>query len=252
MSAIEYDYKRTDEKYDFKWNTLNDSYLIKLREEFNLHQIVRDCKTSFEMAVKIMNWVHNLWEHDGLNVPVKNDPISILREVHDGKRFRCVEYGIVISGCLNALGILARKLCLKTADVETRKGGAGHVALEAYIEEYNKWIFIDGQFNVIPVINGEPLNALEFQKALFDNDEDLDVLTFDEINKDEYFEWIKDYLFYFDVRLDNRVGSEAADSLMLVPIGADRPKVFQKIYQLSNYIYTNSVQAFYPNLLVTK
>lgn len=252
MSKIEYDFKRTDEKYDFKWNTLNDSYLIKLREEFKLGQIVKDCKTSLEKAKKIMNWVHNLWEHDGLNVPVKNDPISILREVHAGKRFRCVEYGIVISGCLNALGILARKLCLKTADVETREYGAGHVVLEAYIEEYNKWIFIDGQFNIIPVINGVPLNVLEFQKALSDKDKDLDIFTFDEINKDEYFEWIKDYLFYFDVRLDNIVGSEAIDSLMLVPLGANSPKVFQKIHQLSNYIYTNSVQAFYPNLLITK
>lgn len=242
---IEYDYKSTDEKYDFRWNTPNDLYLIKLREEFKLDEIVCDCKTSFEKAKKIMNWVHNLWEHDGLKEPIKNDPISILREVQAGKRFRCVEYGIVISGCLNALGILARKLCLKTADVETREYAAGHVVLEAYIEEYDKWIFIDGQFNVIPVINDVPLNVLEFQRALIDKDKALELFTFGEINKEEYFKWIKDYLFYFDVRFDNRLESEAVDSLMLIPIGANTPKVFQKKYQLNNYIYTNSVQAFY-------
>ena len=250
MDKITYNYKDTNEKYDFIWNNFDNPYLVQLREEFKLEKIVEKCNSDFDKAKEITNWVHNLWKHDGYNEPIKNDPISILREVSEGKRFRCVEYGIVISGCLNALGIHARELALKTEDVETREFGAGHVVLEAYIEDYKKWVFIDGQFNLIPVINGIPLNALEFQRAILDNNRDLDILTYDDINKDEYFKWIKDYLFYLDVRLDNRMESDAVHSLMLVPLGANNPKIFQRTRTLKNYIYTNSAKAFYPTPIV--
>lgn len=60
-----------------------------------------------------MNWVHHQWRHDGGNEPIKNDAISILEEARTGKNFRCVEYGTVVTACLNAVGLNSRVLGLK-------------------------------------------------------------------------------------------------------------------------------------------
>ncbi|MBU3142721.1 hypothetical protein [Clostridium sp. CF012] len=56
------------------------------------------------------------------------------------------------------------------------------------------------------------------------------------------------YLYYFVSKLDNRVDISKSKMLMRVPIGgAEFPKVFQRIHPLNDHVYTNSVQAFYPN-----
>lgn len=54
------------------------------------------------------------------------------------KRFRCVEYSIVAAGALNALGIPARTVGLRTKYVETELWSAGHVVAEAYLKDLGK------------------------------------------------------------------------------------------------------------------
>jgi hypothetical protein len=246
MCRRDYDFDTLEEKYEYLWSNYDDLYLNTLRDEYKLFELTKDCKADIDKAKVIMNWVHNLWAHDGLNEPSNDDPISILREVREGKRFRCVEYGIVISGCLNALGIPSRKLSLRTEDMETREFGAGHVVLEAYIKELNKWIFIDGQFNIIPMLDDVPLNAIEFQQAFISKTPELKIFTYSDIAKEQYFNWINGYLYYFTTKFDNRVEVSKSKMLMLVPNGAKFPRVFQRKYPLDDYVYTNSVQAFYP------
>ncbi len=236
----------SNEDYDFIYDTIDDPYLIQLRTEFALDDIITSCTSDLEKIRALSAWVQNLWEHDGSNTPEKSDPISILHEVQNGSRFRCVEYAIVLNGCLNAVGITSRTLALKTKDVETRESSAGHVVLEAYVKDFNKWIMVDSQWDVIPVLNGTPLNAVEFQDALVKNRYDLVILTSSEISNSYYFKWIQEYLFYFDVLLDNRVVNRTSPmSLMLVPIGAKNPTVFQREWPIEDMIYTHSVNAFY-------
>lgn len=158
-----------------------------------------------------------------------------------------MEYSIVISGCLNALGIPSRVLALKTEDVETRKLGAGHVVAEAYVRDPDKWILIDGQWDVIPLLNGIALNALELQQAFAQNKPGLDIHSGSQSKPTEYFKWVRPYLFYLDVSLDNRVGiaDRSGARLMLVPVGAKKPTVFQREFPIGEMLYTHSVRAFY-------
>lgn len=236
----------TDENYDFIYDTIDDPYLVKLRTEFDLDTIITGCTSDLEKIRALSAWVQNLWEHDGSNMPEKSDPISILHEVQNGSRFRCVEYAIVLNGCLNAVGITSRTLALKTKDVETRESGAGHVVLEAYSKDLDKWIMVDSQWDVIPVLNGTPLNAVEFQEALVKNRYDLIILTASDLSNSYYYKWIGEYLFYFDVLLDNRVVNRtSAMSLMLVSVGEKNPTVFQREWPIEDMIYTHSVNAFY-------
>ena len=92
-----------------------------------------------------------------------------MKEARGGKKFRCVEYGIVASTALQSLNFKARVLGLKTADVETKKYGAGHVLAEVWMPQFNKWVLIDGQFNLMPILENVPLNAVEFQQAISEN-----------------------------------------------------------------------------------
>lgn len=180
-----------------------------------------------------------------MNEPKRSDPISILVEAFQGQAFRCVEYATVLNGCLNALGIYARVLSLKTQDCETREYGAGHVVVEAYIPKLEKWIMADPQFNVMAYDDKGPLNAVELAQS------DKHAITIEQTFSDHftYYDWIMPYLYYFTVPFDNRIDdpqpSGEKEKLMLVPLGAKPPAVFQRIHPIDHVIYTHSIRDFY-------
>lgn len=243
--------KKTKLKFWYEQNK-NNKYLNLLRSKYPIDSLIKDATTDTEKTLKILHWVHNQWQHNGNNEPQKNDAISILEEVKNGKNFRCVEYGIVASACLNAIGLKTRTLGLKTKDVETRQYGAGHVLSEVFLNDLKKWVVIDGQWDAMPVLNGIPLNAVEFQKAIAENYKELEIRTSSNLSKRHYIEWIYPYLYYFDISFDNREGTDidtkkidGKSQLMLVPIGANKPTVFQIKYKIDNCIYTNSLKDFY-------
>lgn len=206
--------------------------------------------------LRILDWVHNQWKHDGNNEPQKRDAIPILEEAKEGKNFRCVEYGIVASACLNAVGLKSRVLSLMTEDVETRQSGAGHVVTEVFLNDLQKWVFIDGQWNAMPVLEGIPLNGVEFQNAIANNYHQLEIRSLAEVSKRNYVTWVYQYLYYFNVGFDNREGIEIErlkiydkSMVILVPVGSSEPKVFQIKYPIEYALYTNSLLDIYtaPN-----
>jgi len=240
-------------KFNFWYEQNNDNeYLNRLRAKYPIDSLIKDSKTDTERAMKILNWVHNQWAHNGNNVPNKPDAISILEEVKEGKNFRCVEYGIVSTACLNAVGLKSRTLALKTKDVETRLSGAGHVLLEVFLNDLQKWVLLDGQWDVMPVLNGIPLNAVEFQKAITEHYHELEIRSLSNVSKRRYCEWIYPYLYYFDIAFDNRESQSPKAALpdgkrkmMLVPLGANNPTVFQVKGKIADCLYTNSYSDFY-------
>ncbi|WP_276498940.1 transglutaminase-like domain-containing protein [Pontibacter litorisediminis] len=230
----------------------NNPYLQELRTKYNLDAIVAGAANDTEKALRMVNWVHQQWQHNGMNEPSSPDALTILAEVKDGKQFRCVEYGIVTTACLNAIGLPARTMGLKMKEVETIEFGGGHVLLEVYLPDLKKWAMLDGQFDVMPVLNNVPLNAVEFQQAIANNYNKLEIRSLSGASKAQYVNWVYPYLYYFDVRFDNREGvafeRETVDgkaSLMLVPVGAKIPEVFQRKHKMDRYKYTNSLTDLY-------
>ncbi|HEX8853671.1 MAG TPA: transglutaminase-like domain-containing protein [Pyrinomonadaceae bacterium] len=232
--------------FTFQRSTRDDAYMTRLRQLYALDGVVAGKKSDYEKVRALSMWVRKRWEHNGSNEPQKPDPISILQEAAAGKSFRCVEYSVVLSAALNAVGIPARVLGLKTEDVETRESGAGHVVTEAYLADKKKWIMVDGQWDVIPTLKGRPLHAVELQEALATRASGLGVESLSGAKADKYFQWVAPYLFYFDTRFDSRIeGAAHTRSLMLVPVGAKEPSVFQKKHSLKSMVYTNSTRVFY-------
>lgn len=230
----------------------NNDYLDMLRTKFPADSLVKGVKTSAEKALRILHWVHTRWQHNGDNEPSRNDAVSILEEAGQGKNFRCVEYGIVATACLNAAGLKARTLGLMTKEVETTKYGAGHVLLEVYLDDPGKWALLDGQWDVMPALNNIPLNAVEFQKAIAENFNELEIRTSSALSKRAYVDWIYPYLYYFTISFDNRESADMPNkeikgksSLMLVPSGAKEPTFFQVENKIDYCLYTHSLNDFY-------
>lgn len=239
-----------------KYQVEESAYLTKLKKGYPL-SFLKDDMSDMDVVLAVLNWTHTRWKHNGMNSPSKNDAITILKEAEEGQRFPCFAYAIVLRDQLNALGYHARTVYLKTEDAAHRKSSPGHVATEVYLNDLNKWIFLDGQFNVMPTLDGVPLNAVEFQDAINNNFDEFELTTLseEEISKKRYINFIYDYLFYLDTSLDNRYGAETTytldgkESMMLVPLEAE-PLTHVGYWDLKveDYcIYTNSVADFYAS-----
>lgn len=251
---------------EFIYEDFNSPYLQELRTRFNLDDIVKDCASEYDKVLAVMNWVHHLWRHDSDNEPIKSDPISILEEVFEHQRnFRCTEYSVVLAGCLNALGLRSRALSLMTSDVETRQRDAGHLLTEVYLPSLGKWILADAQFNLQPVLDSVPLNAIELQEALrvqrskikfasVDPDQTSGKYTTAEIENyyQDFIIFIGQYLYYFRAPIDQRYipfeMRKQAGSVVLVPLGSKAPTIFQIKYPLGNLVGTHSAACFYQKI----
>lgn len=248
--------EETDNDIKFIYSdTTDNKFLRQLRSRYELLTIIENCKTEFDKVKYLTHWTSIQWKHTSSNRPSRNDALTILDEARQGKRFRCVECSSVLCAALTAVGIKSRVLALKTKDVETKKYGAGHVVVEAYLNDLNKWIMADGQFNIIPANDNVPLNAVELQRALSNGENYTFIshngkLRLKSIKR--YQDFINEYLYYFDTSFDNRTDYEngrlqikGKPKLMLVPIGAKNPELFEASTKIDYCLYTNSLIDFY-------
>lgn len=257
LKDISYSKDPPNKLYEFYYSdTLANDYLRELRKKHEIDKLVIGQKNDFDKIKSVLDWTSKQWEHNGSNNPTKQDALTILKEAREGKQFRCVEYGIVATTVLNSIGIPARTLGLKTRDVEKVMRGAGHVVTEVYSKEFDKWIFIDPQFNIIPTLNGNPLNGVEFQKEIFNKNINLKLINkqgeLSKLDSENYINWVGKYLFYFDVLFDQKTLNSSKfksingmTKLTLVPVGRKEPHIFQRHSKIDYSYYTHSLNDFY-------
>lgn len=247
-SCIQFNFENSHQEY---WN--------ELAKKYSLYQFVDD-NDDLQTAMNIMHWVSGLWRHNGYNLPKQSDPLFILDQVmKHGQQFRCVEYAKVTRGCLIAVGIPCRLLCLKTQDCATREYGAGHVVCELFLKSKNKWVMLDPQFDVVAFVVDEPVNAVELMYALHEKTQHVELRSLDQENavlesglswkqlEQEYWNFIQQYLFYFDTPLffyDPYVQS-TGNGVMLVPAEYQAPSVFQNERSLNYLTATGCIDCFY-------
>ncbi len=244
--------KEIDINIDYKQH-LNNDYFKKLREQ---NPFVFDKENTLEKVLIICGYAHKLFNHNGDNVPEKNDPIFIIEEAIKGKNFRCVEYSSVANALLLSYGIVSRIVSLRTKDVETREYGAGHVVIEFWYTEKQKWVLVEVQEGIVPKNEeGHELSSVEFLFEIQNKKPTTFIPVIDSSMSEqdfiEYKKWIFQYLFYFFIKTKaedfsgNYDANDKNNFLTLTPIDSTTPKVFQKkipIYSLE----THSVVDFYP------
>lgn len=245
--------KETNQVYDEElvgfqtWSSYSDDYLMELKETYGLEELTKNCKTDYDKVLAITKWVSGLWKHDGYNEPEQTDPLYILDQVvNHEQQYRCVEYGSVINGCLQALGLNSRGLGLKMKTVETEEYGAGHVGCEVYLEDIQKWVFIDGQWGAIPMLDDTPLNAYEFGEAIRKKDSKLYINWVNNVygaTDKDYIKWIKPYLYYLDTDYKNVNGNFT--NIMFVPEDGEEVTIFQRNYTIDMDYYLRDINTFY-------
>jgi len=236
----------------------NQESLIELRKTFQIDTLVQVDNSAIENVKSVQAWVHTRWKHDGDNTPENYDPIYILKAAEKGEQFRCVEYSLVTTACLQSLGYLVRNVGLMTRDVNEVNIGAGHVVSEVYLPDLQKWFFIDPQFDIMAIQNGIPLNLVEFQHAIAHNESFELINTSKSISDEAYIDWVSPYLFYLKTALNNGntsvwdriIGNKR--SLLLVPNNYDPPTYFQRLFRMKTFIPTHSVSDFYPKPILEK
>lgn len=118
-------------------------------------------ETAWATARTLLAWVSRRWDHDGERRVEHDDAVYVLERVEAGERFACTEYAIVLSQALNALGIPARRVSLRTADHHVGVGKA-HVVAEAWIDDLGRWVVLDGQNGMFWAdADGTPLGLAE-------------------------------------------------------------------------------------------
>jgi Transglutaminase-like superfamily len=234
---------------------LSDVYFARLREWFDLDSRNLNAPNELDRARAICASVHGRWTHSNDDEPSQNDPITILREAAKGKRFRCVQFGITLAGALTAFGIIARVVSMMSQDVETRESGASHVVSEAWLPSLNKWIMLDAQENAVVFDGSVPLNCTEIAAHPLDERLAVEIPGLPPgVDPRLYLgpEGFGPNFYYFQTRLHQRRidGSEVSNegerpSILLCPVGAAEPRVFQRGSPFTNVVYTRSAAAFY-------
>ncbi len=258
VHEIAFENKDADSECTFLFpNPKTDSNLIELRQRYLLDEMTKSAASDIDKALILLDWSHHRWEHSGSNRPSNSDPIYLVEQGEKGEKFRCVEYGIVLSASLNSVGIPTRTISIKTKDVETVKIGAGHVASEAYLPDLGKWVFMDAQLNYIPFLGETPLNAVEYQKAFISEKDKIELRNLKGALKKKKakkrMNWTAKYLYYFDVPFNSTnevTACQEKTKLMLVPLNASRPEIFQRKYKLDYCLYTNNLNEFYQNPII--
>ncbi|MEV0395107.1 hypothetical protein [Polymorphospora rubra] len=120
---------------------------------------------AWDTATGLTEWVGRRWVHANGHLDI-DDAVTCLERVDAGERFACVEYALVLSQALNAVGIPARRLDLRQSDHHTGLG-RGHMVSEAWIDGLDRWIVLDGQNRCHWVdADGAPLGAAQLQSAV--------------------------------------------------------------------------------------
>lgn len=208
----------------------DDAELTKLREAYALDSVVKDCTSDLERVRAMCRWVYGRTSHDGWNDELPEDALGLLQVAEKGAQWRCVQYGIVVAECLNAVGIPARVVGAQARGVETILAGAGHVFAEAWLEDRQRWVFVDAQMDLVAIdTDGTPLNSAEFRNALARPEPPC-----------SYPRTLAFCLHYF-----NYHGLEGEKRLMLGPVGSAMPTKFQREPTRAPDIFTHRMADAY-------
>jgi len=207
--------------------------LRTLREAYDLDAVIAGATDDLDRVRRMCRWVHGRTSHQGWDEALPGDALGLLEVAEKGAQWRCVEYGIVVSECLAAVGIPARTVGGRARDVETIAFGAGHVFAEAWLDDLSRWVFIDPQEDIVGVDgDGTPMNSVEFRNSLASPDPPI-----------TYPPGLTLCLHFFTTSFGTADGSRS--SVMLGPVGSSMPTKFQRRPTAAPDLFTHRLADFY-------
>ena len=237
---------------DFVVSKTDASYLKKLKVYVEAHGFKPNAETEVTYVLSGLSWVNSQWVHDGMNQPPKSfRALDILQAVYERKeKYRCVEFGLVLSEVLQSSGFVTRTLAMRANDVAYGGFGKGHVAMEVWLNDLSKWIFLDGQFGAYLTRTGQstPLNYYEiFEEKLAGRWAQLQVHFVNEPSVEkrqmqDYKDFLNPYFGHIAVS-----AGHGSPSISLSLESKEMPISFQG-QPVDNVIFTHDHSVLYPEM----
>jgi hypothetical protein len=190
--------------------------------------------SAWQTARNTLDWVSHRWKHANAHMEI-DDAVECLRRVDGGQRFACVEYSLVLTQALNALGLPARRLALRQHNYQVGVG-RGHVVSEAWIDDLNRWVVLDGQNGLYWTgEDGAPLGAAALWEAARSSGSWPSYVTF----RDDFGESGAQAWFSYFAHISSNAGTWAAE-----PFGL----IFERDRLVTSGRLERAPDTFYPDL----
>jgi len=214
----------------------------QLRSKYPIETIAGD-GGDFSKAVNLLCWIskhiYHKGDHDGA---ITHNALTLLDYAYDkGKPcgINCVALATILSECLLAVGLQARRVYLMPC---SPYDGDNHAVTHVYVREMNKWVMLDPTFNAyLTNEQGERLSLLDLRNCLanqtpvfFNNEAKYNDDIWTAESAKENIAYFAKNLFYFQTFEESTFGSDNAPEnriIVLSPQGYD-PKKMRLVLQL--------------------
>jgi hypothetical protein len=151
---------------EFTYADLGHPYFEQIRNDRRLSKFYKNKAgpTDFFDAVSMADYLRDFFPHGYSSKSYANENLlSMLDAAEEGEKFLCGDISKMLAEMIQAGGTQARKVSL--GDSKDR----GHVVVEMWSEEFNKWAVIGPDYNVYYTsADGTPLSAAELYEAARD------------------------------------------------------------------------------------
>lgn len=151
--------QKIQKEIPFVYESLDAPSIRELRRAYRLDSYLRMKTSEYEQMLSLVAWVGSQWDH-GDDLPPGDSsepkPVEIIEAGKRGARFLCDVTARVAVQAATSVGWPAR---LVTASSD---GYNWHHALaEIWSNQFNKWILVDTDYNILYESDGVPLSAYE-------------------------------------------------------------------------------------------
>jgi hypothetical protein len=143
----------------FVYETSSAAFLSKFRQTYRLDDVVKGAVDEYDAMRRLAAWVGTRFDHGTDEVPGGNqvcDPSAVIAAGAAGSKYWCEIAARVMVHAANSLGWQAR-IITGSRDGYTWE----HAVAELWSNQFDKWIAIDTDFNVLYEEAGVPLSAFE-------------------------------------------------------------------------------------------
>jgi hypothetical protein len=138
--------------------------LKRLRDEYELDQVVEGEPGEFRRMLKLRHWIHTRWPIDN-SQQFSGDAFEILEKARAGAGFNCSHSMAVQQAVMSSVGYVARNLGVDCNHEELGRS-AHHGVNEVWSNEYARWVLLDAKYDIHFERNGVPLSALDLHEAV--------------------------------------------------------------------------------------
>ncbi|MCE9603270.1 MAG: hypothetical protein K8U03_00030 [Planctomycetia bacterium] len=152
----------------FAYEKFDHPELKRFREEHKLDELTAGAKSEWELIERLAAWATKRWEKGHLNkiYPAWNAR-EILKPADDGTPIGgfCQQYNLVLLQACESFGLVGRIVSLGSGNM-TDKIRSGHETCEIWSNDFDKWVYIDGNtgWYLVDLATKIPLSHLELRE----------------------------------------------------------------------------------------